>query len=133
MGLISRVSSRTYRERKSTNMLFRKALQATIRTQSARSMGDNATRKSKDFWKLSSIYGVPIWLAATCIFVWRREQEHHAHYTRPEFIAWPWLHIRTRKYPWRDGHQSLFHIKGVIPIKSKGGYEPNPARDHAHH
>merc|ERR1711881_643031 len=118
MGLISRVSSRTYREQ--VQMLFQKALQHSLRVQPVRSMGAGANKKSKDLWKMLSFTAVPLAVTATAIFVWRREVEHLSHYHRPEHKEWPWLWIRNKKFPWGDGYHSMFHTKGVNGVYQKG-------------
>merc|ERR1711981_248186 len=120
MGLISRVSSRTYREHSQQKMLFKNALQASLQRQSVRNMGAGATKGSKDFWKQATYIGVPLVVIGTSIFVYRREQAHLAHHVRPEWKEYPWLSIRNKNYAWGDGKHSLFHTTGVNGIVGKG-------------
>ena len=130
-------------------MLFKNALQASLQRQSVRNMGAGATKGSKDFWKQSTYIGVQknsknisknpnfqvlsiifdnfsasLAVVGCAIFVYRREQQHAAHYHRPEWKEYPWLSIRNKNYAWGDGKHSLFHTASVNGIVGKGYEAP---------
>merc|ERR1712173_283924 len=110
MGLISRVSSRTYREIDRRVMLFQQALKHSISRVPVRNMGAGATKKSKDMWKMLSFTAVPVAILGTALLVYKREQAHLAHYHRPEH----------KKYPWGDGYHSMFHNSHCNGVYGKG-------------
>merc|ERR1711881_807675 len=101
-------------------MLFQRALQLSLTRVPARSMGAGATKKSKDMWKMLSYTAVPLAVLGTALFVYKREQAHLAHYTRPEHKEYPWMWIRNKKYPWGDGYHSFFHNSHVNGVYGKG-------------
>jgi len=72
-------------------------------------------------WKwLSLLVAVP-GVALCWINAYLKEAEHHAHYERPEFVAYEHLRMRTKPWPWGDGNHSLFHNKEVNALPD--GYE----------
>merc|ERR1711974_11244 len=115
MGLISRVSSRTYRRVENIDtMLFNNALKHSLMRTQSRQMSAGANRDSVKLWRTLSYTAVPLFVGGAGLFVYRREQVHYGHYHRPEYKEWPWLSIRNKNYPWRDGKKSLF-TKTVSP------------------
>ncbi|XP_068584033.1 cytochrome c oxidase subunit 6A2, mitochondrial isoform X2 [Cebidichthys violaceus] len=45
---------------------------------------------------------------AVCIANAYMKMQAHSH-EQPEFVPYPHLRIRTKRFPWGDGNHSLFH------------------------
>lgn len=60
---------------------------------------------------------MPVVAAAT--FINLGPYAHHEH--RPEFVAYDYMRIRNKPFPWGDGQKTLFHnpVKNALP----DGYE----------
>ncbi|KAM9745513.1 cytochrome c oxidase subunit 6A2, mitochondrial [Menidia menidia] len=58
-------------------------------------------------WKiLTFVLAVPG--VAVCMANVYMKMQAHSH-QQPEFVPYPHLRIRTKKFPWGDGNHSLFH------------------------
>merc|ERR1711879_444324 len=117
MGLISRVSSRTYREIDRRVMLFQQALKHSISRVPVRNMGAGATKKSKDMWKMLSFTAVPVAILGTALLVYKREQAHLAHYHRPEHKI-PMVVDSQQEIPmgrWIPLHVPQFSLQWCLP------------------
>ncbi|XP_069021422.1 cytochrome c oxidase subunit 6A2, mitochondrial [Embiotoca jacksoni] len=70
-------------------------------------------------WKiLSFVLAIPG--VAVCMANAYMKMQAHSH-EPPEFVAYPHLRIRTKRFPWGDGNHSLFHNAHTNPLP--GGYE----------
>ncbi|XP_050534273.1 cytochrome c oxidase subunit 6A2, mitochondrial-like [Daktulosphaira vitifoliae] len=76
--------------------------------------------KLKDYCKPEVIQGVNMWKKITLFFAFpacllasiyciNGHIEHGKHEKRSEFIPYEHLRIRTRRFPWGNGDQTLFH------------------------
>ncbi|TDH03280.1 hypothetical protein EPR50_G00161250 [Perca flavescens] len=65
-------------------------------------------------WKILTFVlalpGVGVCLANTYM-----KMQAHSH-EQPEFVPFPHLRIRTKKFPWGDGNHSLFHNSHTNPL-----------------
>ncbi|KYN45142.1 Cytochrome c oxidase subunit 6A1, mitochondrial [Trachymyrmex septentrionalis] len=78
------------------------------------------TEQTQLMWKrLSYFVGFPVILLAM-VNSYLNHQAHHND-ERPEFVAYPHLRIRTKKFPWGDGNHSLFHNPKMNALPD--GYE----------
>ncbi|XP_041979068.1 cytochrome c oxidase subunit 6A, mitochondrial [Aricia agestis] len=73
---------------------------------------------SKMWRNMSFFVGFPaIVLGMLNAYLAHQEEGH----TRPEFIPYEHLRIRTKRFPWGDGQKSLFHNPHVNALPN--GYE----------
>ncbi|KAF0773911.1 cytochrome c oxidase subunit 6A2, mitochondrial-like [Aphis craccivora] len=62
-----------------------------------------------ELWKKVTYFiGLPGCLLAS-IYCINGHLEHEKHSSRPEFVPYEHLRIRTRRFPWGNGDQTLFH------------------------
>eukprot|EP01113_Clastostelium_recurvatum_P034630 TRINITY_DN471_c0_g1_i2.p2 TRINITY_DN471_c0_g1~~TRINITY_DN471_c0_g1_i2.p2 ORF type:complete len:126 (+),score=24.51 TRINITY_DN471_c0_g1_i2:49-378(+) len=92
------------------NMLFRRTVAAVTRTPKytfRRNMSSQGTvvddRKTADRWiKISGLGLIPVLgLVAMNFGPWADHSHGHA-------VAFPYMHIRNKKFPWGDGDTPLF-------------------------
>ncbi|XP_071757028.1 cytochrome c oxidase subunit 6A2, mitochondrial [Centroberyx gerrardi] len=58
-------------------------------------------------WKILTIV-LAIPGVTVCMVNAYMKMQAHSH-DQPEFVAYPHLRIRTKRFPWGDGNHSLFH------------------------
>ncbi|CAF4932315.1 cytochrome c oxidase subunit 6A1, mitochondrial-like [Pieris napi] len=71
------------------------------------------------FWRgISFFVGFPAVALGMLNAYLAHQEEHHE---RPPFVAYEYMRIRSKRFPWGDGQKSLFHNPHVNPLPS--GYE----------
>ncbi|XP_020784010.1 cytochrome c oxidase subunit 6A, mitochondrial [Boleophthalmus pectinirostris] len=80
--------------------------------------GGHGEQAAKTWKILSFVVALPG--VAVCMLNTFLKEQHHGH-DQPEFVAYPHLRIRSKKFPWGDGNHSLFHNSHVNPLPD--GYE----------
>ncbi|KAM0683808.1 Cytochrome c oxidase subunit 6A1 [Mitosporidium daphniae] len=67
----------------------------------------NAFRQAQRYKNMFWYIGLPlIGLAGLNAYFMTGEEELHEH---PEYVAYPHLRLRLKKFPWGDGDKTLFH------------------------
>ncbi|CAK9823154.1 Cytochrome c oxidase subunit 6A1, mitochondrial [Anthophora retusa] len=94
---------------------FTRNVETIVQTVEQRSYkgGDGAEK----MWRnLSLFVGFPA-IALAMLNSYLRHQEEKEHYHRPEFVAYPYMKIMNKPFPWGDGKHSLFHNpkKNYVP------------------
>lgn len=74
-----------------------------------------------ELWKkLTYWIALPSYLLAN-IYCICGHLEHKKHEKRPEFVPYSYMRIRTKRFPWRNGDQTLFHSPKLTATSK--GYE----------
>ncbi|KOC63859.1 Cytochrome c oxidase subunit 6A1, mitochondrial [Habropoda laboriosa] len=74
--------------------------------------------KGATLWRNISIFvGLPLIILSN-VNSYLNSQQHHRE--RPEFIAYPYLKIINKPFPWGDGKHSLFHNPKVNYVPGIG-------------
>ncbi|VVC24269.1 Cytochrome c oxidase, subunit VIa [Cinara cedri] len=74
-----------------------------------------------DLWKKITYFVALPGVLLASIYIINGHLEHEKHTHRPEFIPYEHLRIRTRRFPWRNGDQTLFH--NPLYNATTSGYE----------
>nr|CAH0101832.1 unnamed protein product [Daphnia galeata] len=92
--------------------------------------GQAAVSGHKDGWKMwrTLTYVVALPGVALCMLnVYLGLDDAEAH-SAPPFVAYDYMRIRNKRFPWGDGQKSLFHNPHVNALP--GGYEHTEGDHH---
>uniref|UniRef100_A0A8C9I8H8 Cytochrome c oxidase subunit n=1 Tax=Piliocolobus tephrosceles TaxID=591936 RepID=A0A8C9I8H8_9PRIM len=78
------------------------------------SSGAHGEEGSARMWKTLTFFVALPGVAVSMLNMYLKS--HHGEHERPEFIAYPHLRVRTKRFPWGDGNHSLFHNPHVNPL-----------------
>lgn len=72
-------------------------------------------------WKRLSFF-VAIPAVGVCMLntYLEHQKEHADGHHRPPFVAYDYLRVRNKRFPWGEGNKSLFHVSSLIfhdPVK----------------
>ncbi|XP_067426887.1 cytochrome c oxidase subunit 6A2, mitochondrial [Thunnus thynnus] len=65
-------------------------------------------------WKILSFVLAAPGVTVCMVNAYMKGQAHS--HEQPEFVPYPHLRIRTKKFPWGDGNHSLFHNPHTNPL-----------------
>ncbi|XP_042249022.1 cytochrome c oxidase subunit 6A, mitochondrial [Thunnus maccoyii] len=65
-------------------------------------------------WKILSFVLAAPGVTVCMVNAYMKAQAHS--HEQPEFVPYPHLRIRTKKFPWGDGNHSLFHNPHANPL-----------------
>ncbi|KAF7284598.1 cytochrome c oxidase subunit 6A2, mitochondrial-like [Rhynchophorus ferrugineus] len=71
-------------------------------------------------WQKLSIFVALPSIALCAVNCYLAHQQHAGH-SRPEFVKYEYLAVRTKRFPWRDGNHGLIHNPHTNALPT--GYE----------
>ncbi|CAH0561169.1 unnamed protein product [Brassicogethes aeneus] len=101
--------------------VFRRLFQTTVQDFAKCERPQDPPHKGggyKIYKKLVFLVGLPAVLMAAAYTYMSHQRCHHE---RPEFVKYPYLRIRSKRYPWGDGNRTFFHNCEVNALPD--GYE----------
>ncbi|XP_038560301.1 cytochrome c oxidase subunit 6A, mitochondrial [Micropterus salmoides] len=98
--------------------LLRSSLTQSRRQLSAAAAAGHGEQAAKTWKILTFVVALPG--VAVCMLNMFLKEQNHSH-EQPEFVPYPHLRIRTKRFPWGDGTKSLFHNAHVNALPD--GYE----------
>ena len=94
---------------------FKRGMETVVQTVEQRCQHGNV-EATKKMWKAIAFFvAFPAITLSVINCVIRHHEEHNAE--RPEFVAYQYMKVMTKPYPWGDGKHTLFHNpkKNYIP------------------
>ena len=85
---------------------FKRGMETVVQTVEQRCQHGN-TEATKKMWKAITMFVAAPSIAMSLFNCYVRQHEKHEDH--PEFIAYPYMKIMTKPYPWGDGKHTLFH------------------------
>ncbi|XP_076675176.1 cytochrome c oxidase subunit 6A1, mitochondrial [Andrena cerasifolii] len=86
---------------------FKRGMETVVQTVEQRCQHGNVPATLKMWKAITAFVAVPSITLSLINCVIRHNEEHDAE--RPEFVAYQYMKIITKPYPWGDGKHTLFH------------------------
>lgn len=68
-------------------------------------------------WKRLSFFVAMPAVGLCMLNTYLEHQKAHEHgHTRPDFVQYDYLRVRTKRFPWGEGNKSLFHVSWLYCI-----------------
>ncbi|KAJ1966737.1 hypothetical protein H4R35_006913 [Dimargaris xerosporica] len=73
--------------------------------------------KTAELWRKLTLFGFfpVLGISGYIVYGMAAEHMHHLHEHPPKFVAYDYLRVRRRPFPWADSDHTLFHNSLVNP------------------